>query len=77
VVGTGATGLQVIPFVGRDAEQLLVFQRTPSTVDVRDNHPTDPAWAASLKPGWQEERMENFLAVLAGEPVEESLVNDG
>ena len=77
VVGTGATGLQVIPFVGRDAEQLLVFQRTPSTVDVRDNHPSDPAWAASLKPGWQEERMENFLAVLAGEPVEESLVNDG
>ncbi|WP_181058125.1 MULTISPECIES: NAD(P)/FAD-dependent oxidoreductase [unclassified Pseudoclavibacter] len=77
VVGTGATGLQLIPHVGRDVEQLFVFQRTPSTVDVRDNRPTDPAWAASLQPGWQRERMENFLEVLAGEPVAESLVTDG
>jgi hypothetical protein len=49
----------------------------PSTVDARDNRPTDPEWAASLKPGWHRERMENFLAVLAGEPVAESLVEDG
>ncbi|OOB91784.1 flavin-containing monooxygenase [Rathayibacter sp. VKM Ac-2630] len=77
VVGTGATGLQVIPHVGADAQELIVFQRTPSTVDVRDNRPTDPEWAASLRPGWQRERMENFLAVLAGEPVDESLVQDG
>ncbi|MUK03076.1 NAD(P)-binding protein [Vibrio cholerae] len=77
VVGTGATGLQVVPHVGADAQELFVFQRTPSTVDVRDNRRTDPEWAASLKPGWQRERMENFLAVLAGEPVEESLVQDG
>ncbi|ROS29880.1 cation diffusion facilitator CzcD-associated flavoprotein CzcO [Rathayibacter sp. PhB127] len=77
VVGTGATGLQVIPHIGADAQELIVFQRTPSTVDVRDNRPTDPAWVASLRPGWQRERMENFLAVLAGEPVDESLVQDG
>ncbi len=77
VVGTGATGLQVIPHVGEDARELVVFQRTPSTVDVRGNGPTDPEWAASLEPGWQRARMENFLAVLAGEPVEESLVRDG
>ncbi|TCL82635.1 MULTISPECIES: NAD(P)/FAD-dependent oxidoreductase [unclassified Rathayibacter] len=77
VVGTGATGLQVIPHVGEDARELIVFQRTPSTVDVRDNRPTDPEWVASLRPGWQRERMENFLAVLAGEPVDESLVQDG
>ncbi|MCJ1687531.1 NAD(P)/FAD-dependent oxidoreductase [Rathayibacter sp. VKM Ac-2927] len=77
VVGTGATGLQVIPHVGADARELIVFQRTPSTVDVRDNRPTDPEWVASLRPGWQRERMENFLAVLAGEPVDESLVQDG
>ncbi|MGO4535112.1 flavin-containing monooxygenase [Leifsonia sp. 2MCAF36] len=77
VVGTGATGLQVVPHVAEDAGHLFVFQRTPSTVDVRDNRPTDPAWAASLKPGWQQERMDNFLTVLAGEPVEELLVTDG
>ncbi|WP_110588008.1 flavin-containing monooxygenase [Microbacterium suaedae] len=77
VVGTGATGLQVVPQLAEHAKELVVFQRTPSTVDVRDNRPTDPEWAASLEPGWQRERMENFLAVLAGEPVEESLVTDG
>ncbi|MCC3302624.1 flavin-containing monooxygenase [Arthrobacter sp. zg-Y895] len=77
VVGTGATGIQVIPMVARDAEQLIVFQRTPSSVDIRNNRPTDPAWAASLKPGWQQERMENFLAVVSGEPVEKDLTRDG
>lgn len=77
VVGTGATGIQIIPHLGRDAKQLFVFQRTPSTIDVRDNRLTDPDWAASLEPGWQRERMENFLSVLAGEPVKESLVKDG
>ncbi|MGH3588124.1 MAG: flavin-containing monooxygenase, partial [Pseudonocardia sp.] len=77
VVGTGATGLQAIPHVARDAQHLFVFQRTPSSVDVRDNRPTDPQWAASLKPGWQRERMENFLAILAGEEVDEDLTRDG
>jgi cation diffusion facilitator CzcD-associated flavoprotein CzcO len=77
VVGTGATGLQVIPHLAEHAKELYVLQRTPSTVDVRDNRPTDWEWATSLKPGWQRERMENFLEVLAGEPVEESLVTDG
>ncbi|CAL9370211.1 Baeyer-Villiger monooxygenase [Nocardiopsis dassonvillei] len=77
VVGTGATGVQVIPHVARDAGHLYVFQRTPSSVDVRDNRPTDPEWAASLRPGWQRERMENFLAVVSGEPVETDLTRDG
>ncbi|MBQ1080575.1 NAD(P)/FAD-dependent oxidoreductase [Nocardiopsis sp. B62] len=77
VVGTGATGVQVIPHVGRDAEHLYVFQRTPSSVDVRDNRPTSPEWAASLEPGWQRERMENFLALVSGEPVETDLTRDG
>jgi cation diffusion facilitator CzcD-associated flavoprotein CzcO len=77
VVGTGATGLQVVPLLAESAGELFVFQRTPSTVDPRDNRPTDPDWAEALKPGWQRERMENFLAVLAGEPVAQSLVTDG
>ena len=77
VIGTGATGLQVIPHLADSAKHVYVFQRTPSTVDVRDNRPTDPSWAKSLRPGWQRERMQNFLEVLAGEAVEESLVDDG
>ncbi|GAA1463031.1 flavin-containing monooxygenase [Williamsia maris] len=77
VVGTGATGVQIIPHLGRDAQQLFVFQRTPSSVDVRDQRPTDPDWAASLQPGWQRERMNNFLEIVSGERVEVDLTQDG
>ena len=60
LVGTGATGVQLVPHLGRDAKHLYVFQRTPSSVDERGNVPTDPEWAKSLQPGWQEERKRNF-----------------
>jgi cyclohexanone monooxygenase len=60
VVGTGASGVQIVPFLGRCAEHLYVFQRTPSSVDERGNMPTDPDWAKSLKAGWQKERQRNF-----------------
>ena len=60
LVGTGATGVQLVPHLARDAQHLYVFQRTPSSVDVRNNEPTDRQWAASLQPGWQEERKRNF-----------------
>ncbi len=62
VVGTGATGIQVIPFLGEYAKHLYVFQRTPSTVDARNNTATDQDWAKSLQPGWQKERQRNFHA---------------
>jgi cation diffusion facilitator CzcD-associated flavoprotein CzcO len=77
VVGTGATGIQVVPHVARDAEHLFVFQRTPSTIGVRNNRPTDPEWAASLRPGWQRERQENFIRTISGAPVDEDLTRDG
>ncbi|OBK53184.1 NAD(P)/FAD-dependent oxidoreductase [Mycobacterium sp. 1081908.1] len=60
LVGTGATGVQLVPHLGRDAHHLYVFQRTPSSVDERGNEPTDPAWVESLQPGWQAERKRNF-----------------
>jgi cyclohexanone monooxygenase len=60
LVGTGATGIQVTPFIARHAKHLYVFQRTPSTVDVRNNTVTDPEWVKSLQPGWQKERQRNF-----------------
>ncbi|MDT5229549.1 MAG: cyclohexanone monooxygenase [Mycobacterium sp.] len=62
LVGTGATGIQVTPFIARYAKHLYVFQRTPSSVDVRNNTPTDPQWVESLQPGWQKERQRNFHA---------------
>lgn len=60
IVGTGATSVQAVPYIGKYAKQLYVLQRTPSNIDERPNPPTDPDWVASLKPGWQQERMANF-----------------
>jgi cation diffusion facilitator CzcD-associated flavoprotein CzcO len=77
VIGTGATAVQCVPHLGAAARQLYVFQRTPSSVDVRGNRPTDPDWAASLTPGWQKRRMENFNILVSGGTQEEDLVSDG
>jgi cation diffusion facilitator CzcD-associated flavoprotein CzcO len=76
VIGTGATGVQVVPNIAPHIGELLVFQRTPATISVRDNRPTDPAWAASLTPGWQRERSRSFTACVTGVAVEEDLVDD-
>lgn len=77
IIGTGATAIQCVPHVGRAAQQLYVFQRTPSTVDVRGNAPTDEHWAEGLESGWHKHRMENFNALVSGVPQPEDLVNDG
>ena len=77
IIGTGATAVQCVPHLGAGAKELLVFQRTPSSVDVRNDRPTDPAWARSLKPGWQRERVANFTAVVSGGKFDVDLVNDG
>ncbi|MGH9211122.1 MAG: flavin-containing monooxygenase [Acidimicrobiales bacterium] len=77
IIGTGATAVQCVPHLGAAAERLYVFQRTPSSIDVRDNRPTDPEWAAGLDPGWQRRRMENFNNLVSGVPEAEDLVNDG
>ena len=76
IVGTGATAIQCVPRLAESAGQLFVFQRTPSTVDVRANRPTEPDWAASLEPGWQQRRMENFQILTAGGASDEDLVDD-
>ena len=77
VIGTGATAIQCVPFLGAHAKELYVFQRTPSSVDLRGNKPTDPTWYEQQGPGWQRARRENFAAVLAGENLMEDLVADG
>ena len=77
IIGTGATGIQCIPHLAKAAKHLYVLQRTPSSVDLRRNSPTDPAWYKSQKAGWQRDRNDNFTCLLVGVPVEEDLVNDG
>jgi len=69
IIGTGATAVQCVPALATACRELYVFQRTPSSVDVRNNHPTDPNWFAQVAtPGWQQRWLENFTARPAVRP---------
>jgi cation diffusion facilitator CzcD-associated flavoprotein CzcO len=76
IIGTGATAIQCVPHLGAAAQQLYVFQRTPSSVDVRANAATDPQWVSTLQPGWQRQRIQNFQILTAGGQATEDLVAD-
>ena len=77
IIGTGATSVQIVPHVGEWAEHLYVFQRTPSSIDVKVNPTTDPEWVKTLEPGWHQRRMDNFNLLVSGIPQDQDLVNDG
>src|ERR1700730_5732474 len=77
IIGTGATAVQCVPYLAKDAQHLYVFQRTPSSVDERGNGPTDPQWVKTLTPGWQKRRMDNFNILVSGGSQDEDLVSDG
>ena len=79
IIGTGATSVQCVPHLAAACRELFVFQRTPSSVDVRDNQPIDPRWFETIAaPGWQHRWLDNFVANMsAGEFPDEDLVCDG
>jgi cation diffusion facilitator CzcD-associated flavoprotein CzcO len=86
IIGTGATAVQCVPHLARAAAagqadglggELFVFQRTPSSIDIRNNHPIDPDWFATLQPGWQKQWRENFTILQTGGFTDEDLVKDG
>jgi cation diffusion facilitator CzcD-associated flavoprotein CzcO len=78
LIGTGATSVQCVPHLARSCRSLHVFQRTPSSIDIRNNAPIDPDWFASVAtPGWQQRWLENFTANQAGGNAEVDLVQDG
>jgi cation diffusion facilitator CzcD-associated flavoprotein CzcO len=77
IIGTGATAVQCIPHLSKSAGELFVFQRTPSSIDIRNNHPIDPEWFANLEPGWQAKWLMNFTTLQTGGFVDEDLVKDG
>ncbi len=77
IIGTGATSVQCIPHLARAAKELFVFQRTPSSIDVRNNHSIDPEWFDTLEPGWQQRWLVNFTTLQTGGFVDEDLVKDG
>ncbi|MCM8731604.1 flavin-containing monooxygenase [Hephaestia sp. GCM10023244] len=76
IIGTGSTGIQCVPAVAEYADHLYLFQRTPCSVDIRGNRPTDIEWFRSQPPGWQRQRMMNFTLWTSGVLQEEDMVND-
>ena len=77
IIGTGATAVQCVPHLGAAAKELYVFQRTPSSVDVRNNRETPPDFLEGQETGWQYRRMDNFNKLVTGADQDEDLVNDG
>ncbi len=68
IIGTGATAVQAVPELAKVVKDLYVFQRTPSSVDVRDQRATTDeqraAWAA--EPGWAKARRARFSRISSG-----------
>ncbi len=68
IIGTGATAVQAIPELAKVAGELHVFQRTPSTIDVRDQRATRPDEIDEWKqePGWARARRKRFARISEG-----------
>jgi cation diffusion facilitator CzcD-associated flavoprotein CzcO len=68
IIGTGATAVQAIPELAKVAGHLYVFQRTPSTIDVRDQRATTPEEIEQWRnePGWARARRARFAKISAG-----------
>ena len=68
IIGTGATAIQAVPELAKVAGELFVFQRTPSSIDVRDQRATTQEqideW--SNEPGWAMARRKRFAKISAG-----------
>jgi cyclohexanone monooxygenase len=77
IIGTGATAVQCVPHLAEGADHLYVFQRTPSSIDERNDGPTNEDWFQNQEPGWHQKRMDNFNLLVSGGVAEEDLVNDG
>ena len=53
VIGTGASAVQAVPLIARQATELTVFQRTANYIVPARNGPVDPAVSAARKRDYQ------------------------
>ncbi|HEX6873654.1 MAG TPA: NAD(P)/FAD-dependent oxidoreductase, partial [Micromonosporaceae bacterium] len=56
VIGTGSSGIQVIPIIAEQAQHLYVFQRTPNFSLPARNAPLDPEFVAKVKASYPQIR---------------------
>jgi cation diffusion facilitator CzcD-associated flavoprotein CzcO len=68
IIGTGATCVQIVPEISKVVKELYVFQRTPSSIDVRDQRATSPdeyeTWPN--EDNWAVKRRERLALISAG-----------
>lgn len=81
IIGTGATAVQCIPHLARWAKHLYVFQRTPSSIDIRDQKETDPEWfkkEIAKEKSWQRARTANLHGqiTISKDKPKENLIDD-
>ena len=68
IIGTGATAVQAVPELAKIVGELYVFQRTPSSIDIRDQRATTDEERATWanEPGWARARRARFAKISAG-----------
>ncbi len=54
VIGTGSSGIQAIPVIAKEAEQLTVFQRTPQYSSPAQNHPLETEFIQQTKANYKD-----------------------
>lgn len=64
IIGTGASGVQLVPLLSKSVKKLYVFQRTLSSIAIRNNWKLDSAVIKSLKPGRQEQKLNDFAYIM-------------
>jgi len=68
IIGTGATAVQVVPEIAKVVKELYVFQRTPSSIDVRAQRATTPEEIEQWKhePNWAVNRRNRLAQITSG-----------
>ncbi len=66
LIGTGSSGIQAVPVIAAQAEQLYVFQRTPNFSVPAENDPLDPEWVERFKQHYRDHRRFHKLGLSSG-----------
>lgn len=83
VIGTGSSGIQMIPIIAKQATKTVVFQRTAPYIVPLRNRPMDPAFLKSVRENydeWRRRQREAFGGFIAlnggmGKPPEKLAVD--
>ncbi|MGW1158624.1 flavin-containing monooxygenase [Streptomyces sp. NPDC002513] len=79
IIGVGASGIQAIPVIAPQAEELHVFQRTPNYVVETDNEKVSAEWMQYVRDHYDEifEQAANHPFGVAMDPAEHSALEVG